>query len=364
MGKKKIAVVVDNQGWCWSTTANNIAHMITKFDFDFFTNQDFIMELSTGNTFKKYAMVWFRGYSSAAMNEKTLEKLDCKFISTVGTGGKKLKIRLDGAERTAKEGLGLIVQNQMAVHEAYKRGYGKVWMIPNGVDNRLFFPSDKKPGDVIGVAANTTGSRSELKGVSFTKEACNMLNYEYKEVNAELPLSHESIAEWYRTLDYYLQPSHSEGCSNSVMEAMASGLPVFICKDVGYHGEICRSAIDYHDGQVIFVKRDAKDIADKIRLLEGNPYIKQRCIKNGLQFAQEHDWKNIAQDYKDLFEEVLGLKRKPKREVQMGFTVGKTFYVECEKGVRTKEKNYVAGHKYMLREVQYTPIKGNFKVIG
>jgi hypothetical protein len=308
-------------------------------------------------------MVWFRGYSSAAMNEQSVKKLDTKFISTVGTGGKKLEIRLNGAERTAKNGIGLIVQNQMALHSAIKKGHKHVWMIPNGVNNRLFHPCEKKSGNVIGVAANTHGSRGNLKGVPFIKEACSTLKMEYREVNSEQPLSHEEIADWYRELDYYLQPSDTEGCSNSVMEAMASGLPVFICDGVGYHGEVCRSAIDYPDGQVIFVERNAKDIADKLTILENNPYIKARCIKNALEFADNHDWKHIAPRYKDMFDQVLKIKRKKPRAETTGFTVGKTHYVECMKSVRTKEKGYVAGRRYMLRDVQYQPIKKNFELI-
>ncbi len=360
--KPKIAVIVDNHGWCWSTTSENIAHILPKFEFDFFTNQEFIEELGTGNTFQKYSMVWFRGYSSAAMNEKSVLELDCKFISTIGTGGKKIELRLEGAERTAKHGLGLVVQNQSAVHSAYKRGYGRVWMIPNGVDNRLFFPGGNKKGNVIGCAANTYGSRGDLKGVPFTKEACNMLGMTYKEVNAELPLSHESMAEWYRSIDYYFQPSDTEGCSNSVMESMASGVPVFICDNVGYHGEICRSAIDYHDGQVIFVRRNAKDIADKVKILQDNPYIATRCVKNALQFAKDHDWKYIAPKYGDIFEEVLGLKKK-KKPTTKGFSVGKTYLVEFIKTVETKEKKYISGHRYILREEQYEPIKNKCEVI-
>jgi hypothetical protein len=360
---KKIAVVVDNHSWCWSTTAKNTAHGIKGYKFDFFTNDEFRQELGTGNDFSKYAMVWFRGYSSVAMNEKSVHELKTKFISTIGTGGKKLELRLEGAERTAKEGLGLIVQNQMAVHEAYKRGYGNVWCVPNGVNTRLFHPGKKKKGKVVGVAANTAGSRGDLKGVPFTKEACNILGFTYKEVNAELPLSHESMAEWYRTIDYYLQPSDTEGCSNSVMEAMASGLPVFICDNVGYHGEICRSAIDHADGQVIFVRRNAKDIAEKIMILENNPYIKQRCIDNALKFAQNHDWKYISPVYKDIFDQVLNMKPKKSKAVQKGFSVGKTYYVNCVKSVRTKQKGYIAGRRYILREEQYLPIKKNFEVI-
>ncbi len=54
-------------------------------------------------------------------------------------------------------------------------------------------------------------------------------------VKAELLLCDGSRAEWYRTIDYYLQPSDSEGCSNSVMEAMAS-TSTDLTLDIGFTG--------------------------------------------------------------------------------------------------------------------------------
>lgn len=317
--KPAIIVAVDNHpgGWCWKKTADEVAYCLPEYEFMTVRSDEFAEILKHDPAFlSEFKLAWLRGYSNFCMTEKTIDNMPIPFISTLATGGEKLETRLDGIESTAKFGAALIVQNRLAYHAAKMRGHANVHIIPNGVDIRHFSPADHHETEklIVGCAANTKGSRSELKGLEIIVQSCEKLGAEFRNVCMENQLTTEQMTDFYRGLDFYFQPSHSEGCSNSVMEAMSTGLPVFICDGVGYHGEVCRSGIDYADGQVVFVERDPVDVARKARILLKNPEILNRIKINALKFAAMHEWKHIARMYKVVFESAMRfkLKKEPK----------------------------------------------------
>ena len=56
-------------------------------------------------------------------------------------------------------------------------------------------------------------------------------------------LDHKSISEWMKAADIFILPSRSEGTPNSLLEAMASGLPV-IASQVGGIPELIQENIE------------------------------------------------------------------------------------------------------------------------
>jgi glycosyltransferase involved in cell wall biosynthesis len=54
---------------------------------------------------------------------------------------------------------------------------------------------------------------------------------------AWLPGARDDVPEWLRTLDLFVLPSQAEGISNTILEAMACGLPVVATK-VGGNAEL------------------------------------------------------------------------------------------------------------------------------
>jgi glycosyltransferase involved in cell wall biosynthesis len=283
-----ITAIIDNKGWCWTTTARDLSHALPEHQFKFVAARQY--RPSPDDEF-----VWCRGYARSIRYHHQPEVPWCW---TMTTGGKALEQRMaeNGGSRF------VICQCRQAFDAMTDKGY-KAFLVPNGVNTVMFKPGapKKKQRRKVGFAGNVTGSRNELKGFGLIGEACNKAGIPFVNTTSEKPLSHMKMAEWYQSLWLYAQPSESEGCSNSVMEAMACGLPVLICEGVGYHGEVCRDGIEYGDGQVVFVKRDPADISEKISLLLENPYLHQRISRNARAFAELHGWKHMARRMNDAF---------------------------------------------------------------
>jgi glycosyltransferase involved in cell wall biosynthesis len=77
-----------------------------------------------------------------------------------------------------------------------------------------------------------------------------------------LPGPIEDMPAWYCTLDAVVVPSDYEACSNVILEAMASGLPV-VATDVGYTREL----LDNGAAGLIVPRGDAKAIVCALKKL-------------------------------------------------------------------------------------------------
>lgn len=310
MNKPKILLLVDNSKWCWFKTMQDLAYCLPEYDCDILSAHEF-----RGSEFDidKYDFIYCRG-SIHEFVDKDNEKDMIPFISTLCTGGKLIDGRLELIEKYAKQGWGIVVQNKEAFHRCIAEGYDNVFLIPNGVNTNVYRPPLLKSyTKLIGIAGNIE-DRAELKGYNYLVPAVKKVEgIELKQVGKkQKPLTYEQMAIWYQSLHIYAQPSDSEGCSNSVMEAMASGLPVLICDGVGYHGEVCLDAREYDNGQVLFVKRNVKSIEKAINILLDDKELYDRVSKNARKFALEHDWAHIAQKYRDVFNKFLPIAKKLK----------------------------------------------------
>ena len=302
----KILALIDNQGWCWQRTTENLAYHMPEHEWDLMTAAEF-REIEQSSI--KADLVYMRGYSNMFLRET--DELPCPFIWTLSTGGANLAFRLKGALPTGRKAAAVIVQNQKAYHECVSAGLRGAIIIPNGVDGNLFSPTEVRKSFTVGFAGNNFGSRGELKGTGILHDALKLLQgVDYKETTYENPLPQQDMPDFYNSLSVYCQPSEAEGCSNSVMEAMSCGLPCLICEGVGYHGEVCRDGIDSEKGEVVFVKREPGDIAEKISILRDNVYIAERISRNARRFANEHSWKIIVEKFRALFDSLDPSKQK------------------------------------------------------
>lgn len=312
MNKKPlIGILVDNHDWCWTKTAKDLMYQLPEFDYEVLSAYKF----KKLKDYYKYDFLYLRGYANAFFDFSNQERI-IPFISTLSTGGEALNLRMDQMRDQAKKGWGLIVQNKRAYHKAKLEHYERVFLIPNGVDTFAYSPATEKPKSIyVGMAGNMKDERAFLKGRPFVEEAVKgITDVQFVETPQENPLNYEGMMEWYQALTIYAQPSESEGCSNSVMEAMSSGLPCLICDGVGYHGEVCLDGRAHKRGSVLFVERNMQSIRKAIKYLLDNPDEYKRISTNAREFAKDHNWRFIAEKFRPVFQDLFEFAIKKKKD--------------------------------------------------
>lgn len=168
----------------------------------------------------------------------------------------------------------------------------KVKVIVNAVDTNRFYPKDKKeirkkmgwPIDAFIVAF--TGSFIERKGIMRLSHALDRFDDVYSifmGVGDERPncknilhcgrVNNAELCDYLNAADVFVLPTQAEGCSNAIVEAVASGLPV-ISSDLPFNYDIldetCSMLIDPND-------EDA--IASAIRRLKDDRQLREKLEK-------------------------------------------------------------------------------------
>ena len=100
----------------------------------------------------------------------------------------------------------------------------------------------------------------------------------------------------YRDADVFVMPSHNEGMSNNVLEALASGLPIVMTPTGGSH----ETVQDGVNGRIVPMHSPA-DIAVALQSLMDDDVL---CVHMGQEsraLAEQMSWRSVAQQYRDLY---------------------------------------------------------------
>jgi glycogen(starch) synthase len=103
----------------------------------------------------------------------------------------------------------------------------------------------------------------------------------------------DQLSACYRTADCFVLPSHAESCSMSLLEAMASGLPVVAART----GGIPEMVDDRVNGR-LFAAGDVRGLAEAIaRMLESAERMRSIGAANRARVVATHAWPSIASIY-------------------------------------------------------------------
>ena len=169
----------------------------------------------------------------------------------------------------------------------------QVFAIPNPIDTRLFHRLDKAevrqkehlPADkklILFVSQRTTNVN---KGMNYLVEACKLITERHPEMREQLAMvligghseefehqfqlpvyplgyisSPQRMADIYNAADLFVLPSLSENLPNTIMEAMACGVPC-----VGFKVGGIPEMIDHKKNGYVAEYRSAEDLAEGIR---------------------------------------------------------------------------------------------------
>ena len=226
-------------------------------------------------------------------------------FSSITTGGDLLKNRVDVNIKFHDGEAGLIVQNDESEYILKNYKVKNIIKLPNGVDVDKFEFNESLPDKFTVGFAGRTLKVNENKQKGFDDYVIPVVTYrKFKMITADNgynKLSHADMPAFYKKISVLLLPSYAEGCSNTIFEAMASGVPVITTR-TGWHYENCT---DYEN--IIFCDRNLLDIDEKIMLLNNNKELYNKIRYNARKFAEKHSWNEKSFYYKQQLNKMLEL---------------------------------------------------------
>jgi glycosyltransferase involved in cell wall biosynthesis len=203
---------------------------------------------------------------------------------------------------------------------------GKITVLRNGVDTRIFRPVDRimhrarlgLKGTVLLMVGNLVslkGHELVLQALIEFPDACLLIVGDGEErrnletLTSELQLQHrvrflgaipqEQLATFYGAADALVLASSREGWPNVLLEAMACGTPV-VSVSVGGTPEIVATT----EAGVLMAERSARGVAEALRHLLQN-YPDRDLTKN---YAKRFSWDDTTNGQLAMFEDILRRK--------------------------------------------------------
>jgi len=103
------------------------------------------------------------------------------------------------------------------------------------------------------------------------------------------PVRHEDLHRYYHQADVFLFASSCENMPNTLLEAMAAGLPI-ACSNRGPMPEILAEAGVYFDPE------QPDQVADALCTLLEQPTLRERCAWRAYEQAKAYSWERCAQE--------------------------------------------------------------------
>lgn len=201
----------------------------------------------------------------------------------------------------------------------------EISIIPNGIDIEEFKPLVDK--EVDGYVRILCVSRlTPRKGIRYLLQAMKLLLAEnaerkielwiagegdetesLKQLSSELGIekkvkffgrvAHENLAKHYQSADIFCLPSLNEGMSNTMLEALASGMPIVATVTGG-----TEELVGNGENGFFVEQKSAEDLAQKLETLISDTALRTQFGNASRARAEKMSWKNVAMAYYDLYQ--------------------------------------------------------------
>jgi teichuronic acid biosynthesis glycosyltransferase TuaC len=173
----------------------------------------------------------------------------------------------------------------------------KCKVIPNAIDPKLFYKKNKNElRKLLNFSTDDfivafVGQFTERKGVLRLSKALNNLNDpsikamfigagpqvpDYKQIIHQGIVDHSVLPDYLNCADVFVLPTINEGCSNSIIEAMACGLPI-ISSDMSFNHDILDDK-----NSLLIDPRNIGEIAKAIRMIKTSNAFRIKLSENAL----------------------------------------------------------------------------------
>ena len=218
------------------------------------------------------------------------------------------------------------------LHGVFEQFGESTRIIPNIIDRELFHPPAKAPSDpfTLVITRNLepiygidTAIRSfskvyqldpsirlRIAGSGPAEGAMRALAEQLGVSNAisfEGRLDRPAIVDLYAQAHAMLNPSTVDNMPNSVLEALACGVPV-ISTDVGGVPFV----VQHQKTALLVPSGDVTTMAEAINTLKADSALRNRLIGNGLAEIDQYTWQRVGQQWLELY---TGLCRTPEQVV-------------------------------------------------
>jgi len=286
-GRPRVLIVVDRIGWAYDVIANNIIRLLKhKYKFDKKTPSQ-LSETKHENHDLVLSMGW--KYTDPKNNVilKPIDNIPIdKHVGVIHS------IRTINDCRSVASATKYIARTYCAtgiinrtLYSRFHNDINNLVLTENGVDTMVFNPmniNNKNPRIVLGWSGR--GRQSAFRGLDLIAEAACICDstIEFKMLDADRePVYHGLMPDFYNSLDCYINASESEGCSLTILEAAACGIPIIATK-VGAAEDIIQDGITG-----FLINRDVPSIVSAFKKLS-----KEKCKTMGNLMA-----KNIKKNW-------------------------------------------------------------------
>jgi len=336
MNKKKIALIIDADGWAFYNIAKQIKNHLVEYEIDIIPGKIFEGNMVRLFLFcEDYDLIHFlwRGYLSLIdreeMKQYSEEYLGVEFekFKTNYIHNKKITfavcdhLYLQGEEQWRTAEIFKFADSYMVtskkLFDIYNEFDKKPQIIINdGVDLDKYKPINLERFDninkiTVGWVGNSKfkdyDGDEDLKGVEgIIKPAISELQKEGYNIELNLAdrnikmIPQEEMPNFYNSIDVYICASKTEGTPLTVLESMAMGIPV-ISTDVGVVSEV----LGEEGKKYILEERTIECLKNKLKQLINNKSDFKKISEENLIQVRKNNWSNICLKYKEFFENNL-----------------------------------------------------------